>query len=74
MSYEREEKLKKKLKKVMFYKGTGMEQSVLYASMDTQSSFGECTGKGEKKGKIDVCCIEVWRGEQHMADTAFPNM
>lgn len=29
---------------------------------------------GRKKGKIDVCCIEVWRGEQHMADTAFPNM
>lgn len=29
---------------------------------------------GRKKGKIDVCCIEVWRGEQHMAHTAFPNM
>lgn len=29
---------------------------------------------GRKKGKIDVCCMEVWRGEQHMADTAFPNM
>lgn len=57
----------------MFYKDT--TGIVLYARicLDTQRLFGECTGK-EKKGKIDVCCIEVWRGEQHMADTAFPNM
>lgn len=57
----------------MFYKDT--TGIVLYARicLDTQRLFGECAGK-EKKGKIDVCCIEVWRGEQHMADTAFPNM
>lgn len=61
----------------MFYKSTtGMAQSVVYARicLDTQRSVGECTGKGGKKGKIAVCCIEVWRGEQHMADTTFPTM
>lgn len=62
----------------MFYKSaTGMAQSVLYARicLDRQRSVGECTGKGGGgKGKIAVCCIEVWRGEQHMADTAFPTM
>lgn len=52
-----------------------MAQSVLYARIWTHRGLlVHVLGRGEKKGKIDVCCIEVWRGEQHMADTAFPNM
>ena len=43
--------------------------------LDTLRPFGEGAVRQEKKkGKVDVCCIEVWRGEQHMACTAFPDM
>lgn len=30
-------------------------------SLDTLRPFGEGAG-GRKKRKVDVCCIEVWRG------------
>lgn len=40
-------------------------------SLDTLRPFG----LGEKKEHtVDVCCTEVWRGGQHMACTAFPDM
>lgn len=42
----------------------------------TLRPFGKVQGERErkKKGKVDVCCTEVWRGGQHMACTAFPDM
>lgn len=45
-------------------------------SLDTLRPFGQGAGRRgkKKKGKEDVCCIEVWRGGQHMACTAFPDM
>lgn len=59
----------------MFYKGTaGMEQPVFYEYVWKQRGLLVKALGREKKCKIDICYIEVWRGEQHMAATAFPNM
>lgn len=74
-SYEREENLNK----TFCYEGNmDMAWVRMFATagigLYTLKAFWQMCREEKKKKKVDVCCIEVWRGEEHMACTAFPDM